>query len=186
MTIFDEMSYTALAGQIVSLIALGFCIVGFASKRDDRLMVLLISANVAFALQFALFGSWTAAVLSLLVIGRIMLARRYVGNWQVMLAVLAVNLVAAILTWRSPVDFFAIVAAIFGTFGMFMLRGIPMRLMLAAAAVAWMLNNIAIGSVGGTLAEGIVLVTNFITIYRLARMKRRYPEAFGNAKEPGS
>lgn len=39
------------AGQIVSLIALGFCIVGFASKRDDRLMVLLISANVAFALQ---------------------------------------------------------------------------------------------------------------------------------------
>jgi hypothetical protein len=38
---FEEMSYTALAGQIVSLIALGFCIVGFASKRDDRLMVLV-------------------------------------------------------------------------------------------------------------------------------------------------
>jgi len=46
----------------------------------------LISANVAFALQFALFGSWTAAVLSPLVIGRIILARRYFGNWQVMLA----------------------------------------------------------------------------------------------------
>lgn len=175
---FNEMSYTSLAGQIVSLIALGFCIVGFASKRDDRLMVLLIAANVAFALQFALFSSWTAAVLSFLVIGRIMLARRYVGNWQVMLAVLAVNLIAALLTWRSPVDFFAIAAAIFGTLGMFMLRGIPMRLMLAAAAVAWMLNNIAIGSVGGTLAEAMVLVTNFITIYRLTKMKRRYPAAF--------
>lgn len=179
----EEMSYTAMAGQVVSLIALGFCIVGFASKRDDRLMVLLISANVAFALQFALFGSWTAAVLSVLVIGRIMLARRYMGNWQVMLAVLAVNLVAALLTWRSSADFFAIAAAIFGTLGMFMLRGIPMRLMLAAAAFAWMLNNIAIGSVGGTLAEAMVLVTNFITIYRLTKMKRRYPEAFKNAKE---
>lgn len=180
---FGEMSYTALAGQVVSLIALGFCIAGFASKRDDRLMMLLISANVAFALQFALFGSWTAAVLSLLVIGRIMLARRYIGSWQVMLAVLAVNLVAALLTWRSPVDIFAIAAAVFGTLGMFMLRGIPMRLMLAAAAVAWMLNNIAIGSVGGTLAEAMVLVTNFITIYRLTKLKRRYPEAFENAKQ---
>ncbi|GGE55223.1 permease [Streptosporangium jomthongense] len=183
---FQGMSYTALAGQIVSLIALGFCIVGFASKRDDRLLVLLISANVAFALQFALFGSWTAAILSLLVIGRILLARRYVGNWQVMLAVLAVNLVAAVLTWRSPVDFFAIAAAVFGTLGMFMLRGIPMRLMLAAAAFAWMLNNIVIGSVGGTLAEAMVLVVNFITICRLARMKRRYPGALGKIKEPGA
>lgn len=182
----EEMSYTAVAGQIVSLIALGFCIVGFTSKQDDRLMVLLIAASVAFALQFALFGSWTAAVLSLLVIGRIMLARRYVGNWKVMSAVLAVNLVAALLTWRSPVDFFAITAAILGTLGMFMLRGIPMRLVLAAAAAAWMLNNIAIGSVGGTLAEGIVLVVNFITIYRLAKMKRRYPEAFEKAKERGA
>lgn len=58
--------------------------------------------------------------------------------------------------------------------------------MLAAAAIAWMLNNIVIGSVGGTLAEGMVVGTNFITIYRLARMKRRYPEAFENLKEPGS
>lgn len=175
---FEGMSLTSLAGQLVSLVALGLCIVGFASKRDDRLMLLLISANVAFALQFALFGSWTAAILSLLVIGRIMLARRYVGSWRVLLAVLAVNLIAAVLTWQSAVDFFAIAAAVFGSVGMFMLRGIPMRLMLAAAAVAWMLNNIAIGSIGGTLAEAMVLVTNFITIYRLARMKRRYPGVF--------
>ncbi|NWN91365.1 YgjV family protein [Marinobacter adhaerens] len=175
---FEGMSLTSLAGQLVSLVALGLCIVGFASKRDDRLMLLLISANVAFALQFALFGSWTAAVLSLLVIGRIMLARRYVGSWRVLLAVLAVNLIAAVLTWQSAVDIFAIAAAVFGSVGMFMLRGIPMRLMLAAAAVAWMLNNIAIGSIGGTLAEAMVLVTNFITIYRLARMKRRYPGVF--------
>lgn len=181
----DQMTYTELAGQVVSLIALGFCIAGFASKRDDRLMVLLISANIAFALQFALFGSWTAAVLSTLVIGRIMLARHYLGSWRVMLAVLAVNLIAAVVTWRSPVDFFAIAAAIFGTVAMFMLRGIAMRLMLAAAAFSWMLNNIAINSVGGTLAEAMVLVTNFITIYRLRRMKRRYPSAFEDADEPG-
>jgi hypothetical protein len=49
-----------------------------------------------------------------------------------------------------------------------------------------MLNNLLIGSVGGTLAEGMVVVTNFITIFRLARMKRRYPEAFAKLNEPDS
>lgn len=36
-------------GQLCGLVALGFCIAGFANKNDDRLLVLLISANVAFA-----------------------------------------------------------------------------------------------------------------------------------------
>jgi hypothetical protein len=62
-------------GQLCGLVALGFCIAGFANKNDDRLMVLLISANVAFALMFAFFESWTASALTVLVILRITLAR---------------------------------------------------------------------------------------------------------------
>ncbi|WP_242634368.1 YgjV family protein [Marinobacter salicampi] len=174
--VLENMTYAEIAGQAVSLVALGFCVAGFASKQDDRLMVLLISANVAFALQFALFGSWTAAALTLLVIVRISLARRYKGKVGVMLLVLLACLVVAALTWRDLTDVFPLAAAVLGTVGMFMLRGIPMRIVLAGAAFAWMLNNIVIGSVGGTLAEGLVLLTNLITIHRLARMKQRYPE----------
>jgi hypothetical protein len=33
---FEEMSYTALAGRIVSLIALGFCIVGFTPRPSRK------------------------------------------------------------------------------------------------------------------------------------------------------
>lgn len=172
---FDTMSFYEIAGQIVSLIALGFCVAGFASKHDDRLMVLLISANVAFALQFALFGSWTAAVLTVLVIGRISLARRYQGNVFVMLMVLAVNFIAAAFTWQGILDILPLTAAVLGTVGMFMLRGIAMRLLLAGAAVAWMLNNIAIGSVGGTVAEALVVAVNIVTIIRLARMTAVLP-----------
>ena len=47
--------------------------------------------------------------------------------------------------------------------------------MLGLAALAWMLNNIVIGSVGGILAEGMVLVTNIITIVRLYRLQKKYP-----------
>ena len=93
-----------------------------------------------------------------------------------MLGMLAVNLVVAWATWKSITDVFPLAAAVFGTVGMFMLRGIPLRIILGLAALAWMLNNIVIGSLGGTLAEGMVLVTNIITIIRLYRLQKKYPD----------
>ncbi|MGF2686865.1 YgjV family protein [Marinobacter sp. DUT-3] len=173
---FADMSLAAMLGQVCGLIALGFCVAGFANRNDDRLMVLLISANVAFALMFAFFQSWTAVALTVLVILRIALARKFLGSWRIMTVILAVNLLVAAVTWRVPTDVFPLTAAVLGTVGMFMLRGIPLRIVLGLAALSWMLNNIVIGSVGGTLAEGMVLVTNIITIIRLHRLKKKYPD----------
>ncbi|WP_432695618.1 YgjV family protein [Marinobacterium sp. YM272] len=161
------MTWIELAGQAVSLTAFALCMAAFASKRDERLLRLLVSANIAFALQFALFGSWTAALLSLLVVVRILLARRFARNLTVMLLVLAASLVAAWLTWRGPLDLLPLAATFMGALGMFMLRGIPMRLMLAGAGSAWLLSNLVIGSVGGTLAEAAVVVMNLVTVARL-------------------
>lgn len=175
MLALADMSAMEMAAQAVALIALVLCIVGFASTRDDRLMLALIGANVAFAAQYALFQSWTAAVLTVLVILRIDLARRFRGNVAVMLGMLALSGVAAALTWQSWIDLFPVMAMLLGTLGMFLLRGVPMRLLLAGAGLAWMGNNIAIGSLGATLAEAMVVVTNFVTILRLMRMRRRYP-----------
>lgn len=168
-------SYSTVAGQFFGLVSLALCVWAFSSKQDDRLLVLLLSANVAFALQFMFFESWTAAALSLLVIARIALARRYPGSKAAMAIVLAASGAASMLTWQSWADLPAIVAMVLGTLGMFLLRGIPMRVFLGLAALAWTLSHVLAGSVGGTLAEVLVLLTNAITIYRLYRAKQRYP-----------
>src|SRR5690554_1079597 len=136
--LFAGLTLSQGLGQLSGLVALGFCIAGFANKNDDRLMVLLISANVAFALMFAFFQSWTAAALTVLVILRIALARRYQGNWLIMVAMLVVNLLVAWATWKTATDVFPLTAATLGTVGMFMLRGIPLRIVLGLAALAWM------------------------------------------------
>lgn len=168
-------SYSTVAGQFFGLVSLALCVWAFSSKQDDRLLMLLLSANVAFALQFMLFESWTAAALSLLVIARVALARHYPGSKIAMVVVLAASGVASVLTWQSWADLPAIVAMVLGTVGMFLLRGIPMRFSLGLAALAWTLSHILAGSVGGTLAEALVILTNSITIYRLYRAKKRYP-----------
>ncbi|WP_136068639.1 YgjV family protein [Modicisalibacter radicis] len=165
----EEPSLRWMLGQGVSLAALALCIVAFASKRDDRLFVLLLFANVAFAAQFALFQSWVAAGISALIVLRIALVRRYPGAPAIMTLMLLATLAIAALTWSGPRDIPALTAGLVGTYGMFMLRGIAMRAMLAVAAFCWIVSNLLAGSIGGTLAETLIFVTNVVTIMRLRR-----------------
>ncbi|GGX98707.1 permease [Litchfieldella qijiaojingensis] len=168
----EEFSLRWLLGQGVSLVALALCIVAFASKRDDRLFVLLLFANVAFATQFALFQSWVAAGISALIVLRIALVRRFPRHRAVMAWMLLATLVVAALTWSGPRDIPALAAGLLGTYGMFMLRGIPMRVALAVAAVCWVISNLLAGSIGGTVAESLIFLTNVITMLRLRRDAR--------------
>ncbi|MBK1697140.1 YgjV family protein [Rhodovibrio salinarum] len=158
-----------LLGQLVGLVALGLCIAGFAHKRDDRLLLILIFANVAFAAQFFLLGGWVAGAISALIVLRIVLVRRYKKSWPVMVAMLAATLGVAGLTWQGPLDMVPLLAGLIGTYAMFMLDGIPMRLMLAVGAGCWVLANYLSGSVGALLAESLVLATNAVTIVRIYR-----------------
>lgn len=172
---FDDLSIRWLAGQAFGLIALALCAAGFASKRDDRLFFLLLFANVAFALQFVMFRSWTAAAITALIVLRIHLVRLYKGWLTVMLAMAVATVVAAIITWTEPRDAWALAAGLIGTYGMFMQAGIAMRWLLAIAALCWVVSNVLVGSFGGTLAESLILIVNLITIARLYYAPRSDP-----------
>lgn len=158
-----------IVGQIVGLIALGLCIAAFANKRDDRLLLIFIFANVAFAGQFFLLGGWVAGAISCLIVLRILLVRRFKQSQFVMGTMLAATGLVAFLTWQGPLDTVPLVAGLIGTYAMFMLRGIPMRVLLAIAAACWMLANYLSGSLGAFIAEGLILVTNTVTIFRIYR-----------------
>ena len=160
------------AGQLAGVVALVLCVIAFASKDDDRLLAILISGNVAFAVQFALFGAWVAAAISLTVIVRIILARRLRGHWPTMLTMLAITFGVAALGWQGPMDAFPLAAGVFGTVSMFMLRGIPMRIGLVGASICWIVTNAALGAIGALVAEVLMLGAGLVTIARLWRGER--------------
>ncbi|WP_069384441.1 YgjV family protein [Halomonas caseinilytica] len=165
----EDLTLRWILGQAVSFTALALCIVAFSSKRDDRLFVILVFANVAFAAQFALFQSWVASGISALIVLRIVLARRYPRHTGIMATVLIATLAIAALTWSGPEDIPALAAGLLGTYGMFMLRGIAMRALLASAAFCWIISNLLAGSIGGTIAETLIFLTNVVTMWRLKR-----------------
>lgn len=169
----DAYNMTWIAAQLVGFVALGFIIAAFASRQDDRLLLYLIFANVAFAVHFLLFGEAVAAGMSGLVVVRIWLARRFPRRQGIMWLVLAATAAVAMATWQSWHDLFPLLAATFGTLAMFLLRGLPMRSLLAGVALCWLANALIIGSIGGAIAELLALGTNLLTIWRIQRSRRR-------------
>jgi hypothetical protein len=62
-----------------------------------------------------------------------------------------------------------IIASCIGTTALFMLSGVPMRMLMLVGTSLWVINNIASGSYGGTALEIVILTTNSWTIWRLRR-----------------
>ena len=168
----DEIPWAWWAGQGFGLAALALCVLGFASRHDERLFLRLLLANVAFTLQFVLLNSWVAAGITALIVLRIQLVRRYKGSWPVMSAMLIATIAVALPGLGSLHALWPLSAGLIGTLAMFMFEGIAMRWLLAVAAFCWVMANVLAGSIGGTAAEMLILVTNLVTIARLMRARR--------------
>lgn len=171
----ELLAYHALLGQAVGFLALVLCIVAFASKDDNRLLVILIFGNIAFTLQYALFAAWTATGIMTLNVLRVVMARRLPRNRIAMVLFLAATVAVAAATWRSANDLFPLAAGVTGTVAMFMLRGIPMRVALIITALCWIATTALIGSYGALAAEVLILATNLVTVGRLVRDAHMHP-----------
>jgi len=126
-----------------------------------------LRGDVAFALQFALFGAGRRrTLLSLLVIGRIIAGAAPI--WAVgrlMLAVIGRNLGGSATDLAQSVDFFAMQRATWPLRRCSCFKGIPMRLMLGPQARLCLDAEHILPSVrwADTLAKLMVLVLTFIT-----------------------
>ena len=63
-------------------------------------------------------------------------------------------------------------ASCLGTLALFLLQGIPMRLVMLCGTGLWVANNLIVGSIGGTALELVVAAVNATTIVRLWRQGR--------------
>jgi hypothetical protein len=56
---------------------------------------------------------------------------------------------------------------------LFLLQGIPMRLLMLCGTSLWIANNVIAGSIGGTALEVVVAITNITTMVRMAQHRRQ-------------
>jgi len=153
-------------GQCVGYIAFILGVASFLQKNDRRLKGFNAIQGLAYAAHFLLLGSFPASASALISAFRSFLALRTRSLWVAAL-VIGVNVAVGALLVRSSAGWLTVIASCLATLAVFMLQGVPMRLVLLVCTFLWLANNILCGSIGGTMLESTIAVINVSTMIRL-------------------
>lgn len=159
------------AAQVVGYAAFVLGVGSFLQTDDRRFKLFMAGECLAYVLHFHLLGNPTAVASSVVSLTRSLLALRTRSPW-VAAAVVAVNVALGLALAEAPADWLPLAASCLGTLALFLLQGIPMRLLMLCGTGLWIANNVIAGSIGGTALEVVVAATNLVTIWRMARQQR--------------
>ncbi|EKO3390933.1 YgjV family protein [Vibrio fluvialis] len=158
--------------QALGFVSFGLGISTFYQKNDRRLKIVMFVFNLNHLLHFILLGSavsaLSAALSAMRTASSIYTSSKYVAA-IFLLAGAGLGLYIAEHWW----DLWPVIGTMIGTFAIFMLRGIQMRIAFLIGACCWLTNNILVGSIGGTLLELTVITVNSLTIFRMLREQKR-------------
>jgi hypothetical protein len=165
--LIDWFSPAQCVGYIAFVLGVG----SFLQKDDRRFKLFMAGECLAYIVHFALLGNPTAVASSTVSLLRSLLALRTRSVW-VALAIVAVNVALGLSLAKQPSDWLPLAASCLGTLALFLLHGVPMRLVMLCGTGLWIANNLIAGSIGGTALELVIAVVNTITIVRMARAGR--------------
>lgn len=159
-------TYLLDPAQWLGYAAFAFGMACFAQTDDRRFKVFMALECASYALHFALLGQPTAVASTLISLGRSLAALRW-RTPAVGLLFVALNLVAGVGLFAGWLSLLPIAASVLGTTALFFLHGIRMRALMAVGTALWLVNNLLVGSIGGSLLEACLLAMNGRTIWRL-------------------
>jgi hypothetical protein len=154
--------------QCVGYAAFLLGVSAFSQKQDRRLKVLNALECLAYAVHFTLLGNLPASSSALVSSVRSFLALRTRAPWLAAVIV-AVNVALGFVFAHRAAGWLPILASSLATVAVFLMSGVPMRLVLLVSTLLWLANNILSGSIGGTLLEAVIAVVSVTTIWRLLR-----------------
>ncbi|ELP1877823.1 YgjV family protein [Vibrio vulnificus] len=154
--------------QALGFLSFGLGISTFYQKNDRHLKILMLVFNLNHLLHFLLLGSMLSALSALLSALRTTTSIFTSSKWVAAIFIL-IGIVSGLGIAEHWWELWPIVGTVIGTYSLFVLSGIRMRIGFLAGATCWLINNILVGSIGGTLLEMTVIIMNLITIYRLYR-----------------
>lgn len=143
----------------------------FLQTDDRRFKIFMALECAAYIGHFALLGQPTAVASTAVSLGRSIASLRWrtpaVGVFFVLLS-------AGLGAWlfEGWLSLLPIAASCLGTTALFFLRGLRMRALMLLGTLLWLVNNLLVGSIGGSLLEACLALANLRTMHGLWRAGR--------------
>lgn len=147
-------------------LALTFGLACFAQTDDQRFKRFMALECLAYVLHFALLGHPMAVASNLVSLARSVAAMR-ARTPPVGLFFIGLSLTFGAGLYQGWMSLLPILASCIGTTALFFLHGLRMRLLMLGGTALWLLNNLLVGSIGSTLLEATLLLTNGWALWRL-------------------
>jgi hypothetical protein len=152
--------------QLAGYAAFVLGVMAFLGKSDRRLKIFNASQSLVYGVHFLLLGNLPAMASSLVSATRSALALKF-KSLYLAAAIIVVNLTAGVIFVRTPVGWLPVLASCAATVAIFTMSGVGLRAVLFCCTLAWLVNNIVSGSIGGTLLELTIATVNGRTIYQM-------------------
>ena len=156
--------------QWVGYIAFVLGVTAFLQKSDRRLKFFNASECFVYALHFMLLGNPPASASSLISGCRSLLALKTRSPFLAAF-IIGINIAMGLALVKSPLGWLPVAASCGATVAVFLMRGIPMRLVLLVSTLLWLVNNIVSGSIGGTSLEVVIAIANTWTMVHMFTAK---------------
>ncbi|MFA0355609.1 YgjV family protein [Vibrio breoganii] len=153
-------------GQVLGFVGYAIGVSTFYQKDDRRLKIMMMVFNINHVFHYLLLGSMMSALSALLSAMRTTTSIFTSSKLVAYIFILASGLLGYTLA-ESWADSWPILGTAIGTYSVFVLKGIPMRIGFLLGACCWLVNNIIVGSIGGTLLEMTLIGANLFTMFRL-------------------
>lgn len=167
---FDPMPNWLSPAQLLGYVAFVLGAGCFLQTDDRRFKWFMTGECIAYIAHFALLGNPTAVASSSLSMLRSLLSLCTRSKW-VAVGVVAANIGFGLAMATQPSHWLPLTASCLGTIALFMLQGVPMRLLMMVGTGLWIANNLIVGSIGGTALEVVIAVINATTIARMLRAR---------------
>ncbi|WP_232708682.1 MULTISPECIES: YgjV family protein [Vibrio] len=133
--------------QALGFLSFGLGISTFYQKNDRHLKILMLVFNLNHLLHFLLLGSMLSALSALLSALRTTTSIFTSSKWVAAIFIL-IGIVSGLGMAEHWWELWPIVGTVIGTYSLFVLSGIRMRIGFLAGATCWLINNILVGSIG--------------------------------------
>lgn len=171
MPTWPEIAWLFTPAQGLGWLAFGFGIACFAQTDDLRFKIFMALECAAYVLHFLLLGQPAAAASTAVSLARALAAIKArtpaVGLFFILLA-----LAGGVWLSSSWVAWLPVAASCIGTTALFFFQGLRMRVLMLGGTGLWLVHNLIVGSVGGSVLEAFLLGSNLLTIGRMLRSAR--------------
>jgi hypothetical protein len=159
-----------LIAQLFGFFSFAIGLFAFYQKQDTKLKLWMAGLCLVNTLHFLLLNSFSSAFCAMVSMIRNLITIK-VRSRRVMMVFMLFS-ITGFFSIQRPSEALGVMGMCVGTYSLFMLDGIKLRLGLLTGSLLWLGNNIALGSIGGSLLEACSASMNAVTLYRLYSDKK--------------